>query len=247
MTENRIIHYRSLDSTNDEAARLIAERELPEGTVVNAREQTLGRGQDSNTWESEPGMNLTCSMVLYPRFLPAGRQFELSKVVALGVWKTVHDLLPNEQVSIKWPNDIYIGDCKVAGILIQNSILGRVLESSIAGIGLNVNQLVFRSSAPNPVSVRIVKGQEQDLGLVLDQLIIAIDAYYQILKSHQFDVIDKLYFDNLYRRNLISKFRKDGKIIEAKITGISEYGHLVVETTDGMRLECEIKDIEFII
>lgn len=247
MTENRILHYGSVDSTNDQAARLAAERELPEGTVVNARKQTRGRGQDSNSWESEPGMNLTCSMVLYPRFLPAGAQFALSKVVALGVWKTVADILPNEKVSIKWPNDIYIGDRKVAGILIQNTILGPVLDCSIAGIGLNVNQLIFTSDAPNPVSLKMITGEEYSLVLLLEQLVKNIEDYYNILKSRHYTDIAGLYFNNLYRKGVMSRYRKDGKIIEAKITGLNEYGHLLLETMDGAMLECEIKEIEFII
>jgi len=247
MTEDRIIRFDSLDSTNIQAAKLATESELPEGTVIVAREQAHGRGQDCSSWESEPGKNLTCSMLFYPRFLPVGRQFELSKVVALGVWKTVSDLLPDDMVKIKWPNDIYTGDRKVAGILIQNSILGETLDSSIIGIGLNANQLVFRSGAPNPVSLRMATGKEYDLDLLLEQLVKNIDEYYNILKSNPLGDIDKLYFDKLYRKNVMSKFRKDGKIIRARITGLSEYGHLLLETADGSSLECEIKEIEFII
>jgi len=247
MSENKILHYGSVDSTNDQAARLAAERELPEGTVVNARKQTHGRGQDSNTWESEPGMNLTCSMVLYPHFLPAAAQFALSKVVALGVWKTVADILPNEQVTIKWPNDVYIGDRKVAGILIQNSILGPVLDCSIAGIGLNVNQTAFAGGAPNPVSLAMITGEEYSLMQMLEDLIKNIEAYYAMLKSRHYTEIAKLYFEKLYRRGVMSRFRKAGAVIEARITGINEYGHLLLEQADGTRFEAEIKEIEFII
>jgi BirA family transcriptional regulator, biotin operon repressor / biotin---[acetyl-CoA-carboxylase] ligase len=247
MNEKRIFRYDSLDSTNTETLKMIVEKDLPEYTVITAREQTSGRGQEDNTWESEPGMNLTFSMVLYPRFLDAGMQFRLSKVLALAVWKTVSDILLQSPVTIKWPNDIYIGDRKVAGILIQNSILGQVLETSIAGIGLNVNQRIFRSGAPNPVSLSMASGKEYDLELVLDQLIANIERYYKLLKSGRYDEIDSLYFDKLYRKNVMSNFRKDGEIIQARIKGLSEYGHLLLETTDGLIVEAEIKEIEFII
>ena len=247
MPENRIIRFKSLDSTNAQAAKMVADGELPDSTVIIAHEQTKGRGLDSNTWESEPGMNLTFSMVLYPRFLPAGQQFMLSKVIALGVWQTVADHVTDGSVTIKWPNDIYIGNRKVAGILIQNSIIGTVLENSIAGIGLNVNQTVFRSGAPNPVSLRLATGQEYDLDIELKRLTTNIEEYYKLLKSGHFSLIDQLYFDNLYRRNVLSEFRKDGKIFPARIIGLSEYGHLLLETTDGVRFECDIKEIEFII
>jgi BirA family transcriptional regulator, biotin operon repressor / biotin---[acetyl-CoA-carboxylase] ligase len=247
MSENRILHFGSVDSTNDQAARLAAEGELAEGTVVNARKQTHGRGQDTNTWESEPAMNLTCSMVLYPRFLPAAAQFALSKVVALGVWKTVADILPKEQVTIKWPNDVYIGDRKVAGILIQNSIMGPVLDCSIAGIGLNVNQTAFSGRAPNPVSLAMITGEEYSLAQVLGDLIKNIETYYAMLKSRHYTDIAGLYFEKLYRRGVMSRFRRDGVVIEAKIIGINEYGHLLLEQADGTRFEADVKEIGFII
>jgi BirA family transcriptional regulator, biotin operon repressor / biotin---[acetyl-CoA-carboxylase] ligase len=247
MHKHIILRFGSLDSTNIQAAKLIAEGEMDEGTVIITRDQTHGRGLDINTWESEPGMNLTMSMVLYPRFLNAGSQFMLSKVVALGVQKTVSELISKGNVTIKWPNDIYIDDSKVAGILIQNSILGETLDSSIAGIGLNVNQRIFRSGAPNPGSLCMVTGKEYNLDLLLEQLISNIGEYYNILKSQSFRDIDKLYFDKLYRKNLVSSFWKDGKIIRARITGLGEYGHLLLKTEDGLSFECEIKEIEFII
>jgi len=247
MKNNTILRFGTLDSTNLRAASMVASGELNEGTVIIAHEQTQGRGLDLNTWESEPGKNLTMSMVLYPRFLPAGRQFELSKVIALGLHKTVADLIPESYVTIKWPNDIYIDDRKVAGILIQNGILGHVLDSSIAGIGLNVNQIEFKSNAPNPVSLRMISGIEYDLDRMLDKLINNIDTYYEMIRSGRFDEMDKLYINYLYRFNVTGIFMKDGRKIQARITGVNEYGYLLLETSEGKRVECEIKEVEFII
>ena len=147
----KIIKLDEIDSTNNYTSKLLANSNVIEGTVVVAKAQSSGRGQLSNQWESEYGKNILASFVFYPKFLPVQQQFLLSKVIALGV----RDLLTLfvDKVKVKWPNDIYIDNKKVAGILIENSIMGHTLESSIAGVGININQTVFLSDAPNPVSL----------------------------------------------------------------------------------------------
>ena len=244
---NRILRLDSVGSTNDYAADLANEGNLPEGFVVLAYNQNYGRGHDTNSWESEPGMNLTFSMVLYPRFLPPGRQFILTKVVALAVRETVSQLIPQHTVSIKWPNDIYIDDRKVAGNLIQHSIMGSGIDNTIVGIGLNVNQLEFSSDAPNPVSLRIISGQEYKLDDVLGLLCRNIDKYYELLRSRYFGQIDRAYLEHFYRINIFSNFRKDGLAFEAKITGVSTFGHLMMETREGDFLKFAMKEVEFVL
>lgn len=131
----------------------------PHGTALMARCQSAGRGQRGNSWESEPGKNITLSLMLRPEGLPAARQFELSEAVSLGV----ADLLDNlgiDDVCVKWPNDIYVADRKIAGILIENTVSGPLIARAVAGIGLNVNQAEFRSDAPNPVSLRQLTGTD---------------------------------------------------------------------------------------
>ncbi|MCB0573965.1 MAG: biotin--[acetyl-CoA-carboxylase] ligase, partial [Saprospiraceae bacterium] len=170
--------FDQLPSTNDHAAELIAKSTPPEGTVIRAASQTAGRGQFGSRWESAAGKNLTLSVILYPDWLEAGAQFHLSMATALALHDTVYSIvqnLPDESllkagepstvyrlpstvhrppstVKIKWPNDLYLGDRKAAGILIQNSLSGAHLQSSILGIGLNVNQPEFDPSLPNPGS-----------------------------------------------------------------------------------------------
>lgn len=139
------------------------DRSAPHGFALMAREQTAGRGQRGNFWEAEPGMNITLSVMLRPDNLPAIRQFEISEAVALAVADTV-EASGIKGVAVKWPNDIYVGDRKIAGILIENSIRGANIAYSIAGIGLNVNQTVFRSDAPNPISISLLTGKTYDLG-----------------------------------------------------------------------------------
>ena len=247
LSESRIIRLDSVGSTNAYAAEMANKGNVPEGSIVIANTQTNGRGHDTNSWESEPGKNLTLSMVLYPRFLVAGKQFILTKVVALGVRETVSQLLPNETVSIKWPNDIYIADRKVAGILIQNSIMGSGIDNMIVGIGMNVNQLKFHGNAPNPVSLRMISGYNFELHDVLNLLSRNIEKYYELLRSRHFGLLDKAYLEHFYRINMFSKFRRGSGIIEARITGVSIYGQLMMETRDGDFLKFAMKEVEFVL
>ncbi len=155
----RIIHLEEVDSTNAyimrEAANLVAP------LMVLAHTQTAGQGQRGNSWESEPGKNLTFSIFYRPTALPPMAQFSMSEAVALSVvdFLEAHGL----EAKVKWPNDIYVGDSKICGILIRHSILGGVVSSSVIGVGIDVNQKVFLSDAPNPVSMWQLTGKEYDL------------------------------------------------------------------------------------
>lgn len=148
----------------------VIDRDAPHGFALMALEQTAGRGQRGNSWEAEPGRNLTLSLMLRPQGLPAARQFEVSEAVALGVADLVAEL-GVEDVAVKWPNDIYVGDRKIAGILIENALNGPMIDRSIAGIGLNINQKRFLSDAPNPVSVTQLTGREYELRPLAERMI----------------------------------------------------------------------------
>jgi BirA family biotin operon repressor/biotin-[acetyl-CoA-carboxylase] ligase len=152
----KIIYLNEVESTNNYANQLILSDAAEEGTVVLAQYQTHGKGQHGNVWESETGKNLLMSIIWYPGFLPASQQFMISKIVSIAITDCVNDII--DDCKIKWPNDIYIGNQKLAGILIENSVKGSHLSSSVVGIGLNVNQQVFISAAPNPVSLFQITG-----------------------------------------------------------------------------------------
>src|SRR5680860_150521 len=155
-----IIVLKDVESTNNYANQLILSN-AEEGTVVLAQFQKKGRGQQGNQWESQSGKNLLASIILYPKFLKAGNQFLISKMVSLGLVEYLrHEV---RDVSIKWPNDIYIGNKKIAGILIENAIKGRNLFSTVIGVGLNLNQKNFLSDAPNPVSLYQLTGKEYNI------------------------------------------------------------------------------------
>jgi len=165
----KIIRLPETKSTNSYAIELLKQDRPKEGSVVITDHQTHGKGTDTNTWESEKGKNLTFSLILYPA-LGADQQFILNKAISLGIYDFLISILPNHKVSIKWPNDLYIGDKKACGILIQNSVLGNKLEYMVAGIGLNVNQILFTSNAPNPISLKMASGLDYNLDEYIQKL-----------------------------------------------------------------------------
>jgi len=243
-----IIRLKSVKSTNDFALGLYGNIEdLKDGTIVVAHTQTTGKGLDKNRWESEPGRNLTFSVCLFPHFLPVEKQFELNKAMSLGIYDFVRDRVPNEKITIKWPNDIYINNEKVAGILINNTIKGNILDFTVAGFGININQAKFISEAPNPVSFIKYRDKKSTLDECLDLVCKKLDTRYEQLKANQFAQLDSDYLESLYRFNENHTFKYEGIIIDARITGISNFGHLQLDTKDGRKLECDLKNIAFII
>ncbi len=238
-----IIFLDEVDSTNNYAKQLVSDG-AANGTVVLAHFQTRGKGQPGNFWESEAGKNLLTSIILHPDFLEAGKQFLISKIVSL----SLVDLLTPEvnDVSIKWPNDMYIGSRKVAGILIENSIKGSTLDSSIIGIGLNLNQLVFHSKAPNPVSLLQLNGKIYDAQEMLKGFFQYFEKWYRLLEAGKFQQIDEAYLGKLFGFNQWRNFRKDKQLFEARICGIGEFGQLQLEDRSGKITEYMFKEVEYI-
>lgn len=237
------IHVDTCASTLSYAAELSAE-DTPHGTVVTAREQTAGRGQRGNSWESESGANLTFSLVLRPHRWPAARQFELSMAVATGVCRALRRALPDAGVRVKWPNDIYAGDLKMVGILIENTVSGPFITRSIAGIGINVNQTVFRSKAPNPVSMAQIAGHPFDLDAVLDDVVTEILGYVAGALTSP-TLVDE--FHSLLWRNDGKPHRwldtRSLRIFEAAISRVDLSGPLVLRLSDGSEQSFYFKEV----
>lgn len=242
----KIIHLPETDSTNLYALRLLSNEKPPEGCIIRSDFQTNGRGLDTNSWESEAEMNLTFSIILYPDF-GAEHQFLLNKTVSLGIWDYLVDELPKQKVSIKWPNDIYIGDKKACGILIQNSIIGYRLDYVVVGIGLNVNQTLFRSKAPNPVSMKMITEKNYDLDVVLNKLISCIYKRYQQLNQGLPSAIEQSYGAAMYRLNEWHYYIFKDKKIYARIKGTNSYGQLLLELEDGNVKISDLKEVQFCI
>lgn len=203
------------DSTNAAISR-----EAPHGFALMALEQTAGRGQRGNSWEAEPGKNITLSLMLRPRELEATRQFEVSEAVALGILDLLQSL-GLEDVAVKWPNDIYVGNRKICGILIENALSGTKIARSIAGIGLNVNQTEFRSDAPNPVSMRQLTGREYPVVELAEAMVAKILTRLDRGDNHAD------YLANLWRRQGEHLWQlPDGTRFRTAIQGVDPDGHL---------------------
>ncbi len=241
---NKIIKLQSIDSTNNYAtARMYAE-DWQEGTVVQADFQSNGKGQPGNHWESEDGQNLLCSIILKPCFLPIRDQFLISKVLSLSVLSLLEAYIP--EVMIKWPNDIYVGQKKISGILIENSILGNKIEYSTAGIGLNINQLIFQSKAPNPVSLSLLTGQSYPVDTLLKELLDWIDHWYLVLKSGKSKKIDLAYEDRLYQKGILAQYRDTSGEYWGRILGVNPIGQLKIEDNMGKTREYHFKEVCFL-
>jgi BirA family biotin operon repressor/biotin-[acetyl-CoA-carboxylase] ligase len=242
---NPIIKLHSTDSTNNYATSRLVKENWAEGTTVVAGVQLNGKGQTGNSWESETNKNLLTSVVLYPTFLPIQHQFEISKVVALAVLDVVSEYVRN--VTIKWPNDIYVGSKKIAGILIENAIMGKEIGWVVAGVGLNVNQTEFWSNAPNPISLAILNGIEYDIDELLNKFLHQLNHWYHHLKKEGFAEIDNLYLNNLYRYHEKARFSDSSGVFTGKIIGVNPFGHLNILKDNGETCSYGFKEVAFLV
>lgn len=235
-------------STNTHAMQLIKEGNVAEGTVVWAHFQSLGRGQYGNTWQAIRGKNLTFSLVIHPHFLAAEKQFYLSMVTSLAVLGMLTEYLPASQydIQIKWPNDILVNKQKIAGILIESILRGNSLQSSVIGLGLNVNQPGFEEMKRKATSLYILLKKEFVLKEVLALFCKHFEALYLNLKQHKFERLDKLYLNNLYNYNQFAKYQTGPKIFNAKLIGVAPSGLLMLETETKENLSFNFKELEFL-
>lgn len=230
--ERQVLTYPSLVSTNIEASKLLSENRIFRPAFLFADYQEGGKGRGHNQWISDPGKNLLFSWIVFPAFLSVERQFQLSKAVSLAI----SDLFVDYSLSckIKWPNDIVCENMKVAGILIENSLLGSVLKNSIIGIGVNVNQLNFPNFPYKATSLQELKKQVFELEELSKLLMIRLESRYDLLESGDEETIDKLYLERLFRLNEVSQFSQGNRNFNATIRGVNEIGELLLETNEGI-------------
>lgn len=241
----RLIRLQETTSTNSYLRGLVGKEPLPEGSLVVTDYQTAGRGQVGNTWESEGGKNLMFSVILYPDFLPANRQFLISQIAALSVKETLDEYVSD--VTVKWPNDIYWRDRKICGMLIENDLSGRELYCSVLGIGININQQKFLSNAPNPVSLAQITGQEYDREEILNNFLNRLYTRYLSLIREQEEDIRKDYMAALYRRDGFHPYRDEHGLFSARIQGIELMGHLILEVDNGEVRRYAFKEVSTVI
>ena len=220
------------NSTNTLLKQLAAEGNPPE--FIYAGYQTAGRGQTGNSWESEEGKNLLCSILLPPN----KNLYFLNIAVGVAMIRVIGD-----NFTIKWPNDIYYGDKKAAGILVENAIIGNEIRYSIAGIGLNVNQTTFVSDAPNPISLKQIRGQEYNIEGLMNQL---LEAVHSVLNEPEQEVWS-YYKSHLYRLEGYWPYEDKKGRFEATIQDVLPTGEIVLSDTNGQIRQYEFKQIKYIL
>ncbi len=237
-----LVYLTTCHSTNEYASRLIADSAPIEGTLVITPEQTNGKGQRGASWESETGKNLTFSLILKPSFLALSHQFFLNVISSLAVRDTVAHFLQTE-VKVKWPNDIYLNDNKLAGILIQNTIKKDRFGYSIMGIGLNINQTIF--SDKKAISMKNHTSQEYSVEAVLNNLLSSIESYYLRLRNNELEALNELYIAHLYRVGEEHSYKTAHDTFRGVLKGIDESGNLKIES-EGLVRVFSFKEVEFL-
>ncbi len=244
---NKIINTGPVSSTNDFTIKSLQKQNYEEGTIFITNNQYAGKGLDKNSWESEPGKNLTFSILIHPDFLLAEEQFMLNKFTALGIYDFIKTTVSKEQVSIKWPNDIYINKSKISGILINNTMKGNSFEYSVIGIGVNINQTKFKRDIPNPISLKQITKTDYSLDKCLQELIFCMNIRYNQLIKKEYEYINKDYLNSLLRFGKYSKYISNHNKFEARIINVAESGKLILQKRSGEILKFDFKEVEYVL
>jgi BirA family transcriptional regulator, biotin operon repressor / biotin---[acetyl-CoA-carboxylase] ligase len=231
------------ESTNSEAHNFLIKNKAIEGCTIYTFEQTKGRGQRGNTWDSEPGKNITLSVILLPTFLAVRQQFYLNMAVSLAVLHLIREQ-GAEDTKLKWPNDLYFKDKKIGGILIENSINSQYLQHSIVGIGLNVNQQHFELKT----ATSLIKIVEHEIALepLLTRLLELMEQRYLELRNGKLEKLKYEYLQALYRYQEEHTFVIDGRKVQGMIIGVDENGRLGVKVEEELRY-FDFKEISYVI
>lgn len=240
------IQLEEVDSTNNYLKNLLPTT-CNKYIVVTTSFQTAGKGQRGNFWESEANKNLTYSFNIDPTFLAINKQFLLSKIISIAMYRTLAKYIDSNSIKIKWPNDIYVNDNKIAGILIEHNLSGSTIDSSVIGIGLNINQTKFLSDAPNPVSLKNITGFDLNKDEVLKEYLSNFISLYKQLQLEEWDEIDKLYHQELYRYKEIHLYEDVNGQYRGKITNVNQEGLITIEKEDGLVKKYLFKEVKFII
>ena len=233
-TGQQLLWLPACASTNSEAHSLILQNRASEGCTVITDFQTAGRGQRGNHWEAAPAENLMLSVVWQPTFLAAAQQFRLSQAVALGVHDWATTLLgTGPKLKLKWPNDLYYGDQKLGGILIENTLNGPNIHHTIVGIGLNINQQLF--ATPTATSVGQLTGRPYAREALAARLLECLERRYLQLRAGQVGQLRREYLQALYRYQETHRYEVDGQGVSGQIVGVEDDGRLAVAIDGELR------------
>jgi BirA family transcriptional regulator, biotin operon repressor / biotin---[acetyl-CoA-carboxylase] ligase len=244
-TGRNVVTVAITDSTNNTASELLANSEPIEGTAILAEYQQHGKGQRGGSWVSDYGANLLVSYIFYPKFLMVHVQFYLHIVASLATAQTL-SAFGVQNIFIKWPNDLYSGDCKIAGILIENSIKGSRISSSIFGIGININQCEFPQFPVKATSMTMITGQEFNKIEVFEELSNNLEKNYLRLKNGSMRQMKEEYLEMLYRKNKFHNYDSNGNQFVGKILSVTDEGKLLIEADTGEIQEYNHKEVKFL-
>lgn len=242
-------HLTETDSTMLHLRREDFAHHAEEFVLLTADYQTAGRGQRGTHWEAERGVNLLFGILCHPTFLRATEQFFLSEVQALAVADALAERLDgtSNEVSIKWPNDIYVGDRKICGMLLEHDLCEQHISTTVTGVGVNVNQRQFLSDAPNPVSLRQLLNADTPREELMEQIALNFERYYRELQRGHAEALHRHYLAHLYRRTGFHHYATpDGQAFLATIADVKPTGLLVLQTADGKQREFAFKKIKYL-
>jgi BirA family transcriptional regulator, biotin operon repressor / biotin---[acetyl-CoA-carboxylase] ligase len=238
-----IVSLAETGSTNLHASALLSDKKISRPSIIIAGYQNQGRGQGENSWESDPGENLLFSIVRFPENIKAFEQFYISKITSISVRETISRYTLNSK--IKWPNDILVRNEKVSGILIENTIEDERIRESIIGIGININQTLFK---PHPVvatSLKLLTGKSFSLELILENFMENFEFWNDKMEGRDFNQIDNEYYRYLYGFQKKLKFLCKGKVFEALISDVEKDGQLVLLLENNKKQKFGSKEVEF--
>lgn len=240
------IHLPQTTSTNSRVAEMYTRGEITTQTVLTTDFQTAGRGLEANAWHSHRQQNLLFSLLVETENTEASRQFAITQTVSLGICEVLEKALPKQPIRVKWPNDIYVGDKKICGMLISNTVCGAMITHSIIGIGLNVNQEKFPASLPNPVSIRQITAKVYSRETLLGDLLENLHARFACLGSqNSLEMLRQAYLKALYRYGTWHTYKAGNKQFTARILDVNPFGHLVLEKPCGTKLTYALKEVVF--
>ncbi|MBR3521277.1 MAG: biotin--[Prevotella sp.] len=232
-----IIHLTNITSTNDYLLSLKSQEDI----VAVSDYQTRGKGMGTNRWESEPGKNLLFSILIHPTWIPVNQQYLLSMAEAVALCDTLREV--TDDITIKWPNDIYWKDKKISGTRIDVNLSGGILADMVIGTGINVNQTEFLSDAPNPVSLKQITGREHDREALLNDILERFQPLQQMLKDGGTEEIVRLYHERLYRKEGMHGYKDANGTFMAAIDYVEPSGILHLTLEDGTKREYMFKEV----
>ncbi|MFA7493362.1 MAG: biotin--[acetyl-CoA-carboxylase] ligase [Proteiniphilum sp.] len=243
--DRRIVRLEETESTNLYLKQLAREEQLEEGSMVIADFQTVGRGQMGNSWFSSKGENLLFSLLIYPKDILANEQFIISRIASLAVKNTLDQF--TDDIRIKWPNDIYWKEQKIAGILIENDIEGKYMGNSVIGVGININEQSFPSDLSNPVSLLQITGVVHDRDYILNIFQREFFLLYRDFQQGEIKAIEDEYMLDLYRVNGYYEYEDENGRFTAEIDDVLPSGHLVLRTMEtGEERKYAFKEVAFV-